>query len=219
MEDIKKQLSICTVIIAFVNVVCFILTEIFGPSSNTAFLFEHGALAWHEVINGHEYYRLITHMFLHGSFSHIANNMIVLLFVGSGLEKMIGKVRFLVVYFLSGVGGGLASVYMGRLSYERAAIVDKASYMYTVSVGASGAIFGVVGAMIYVVIRNKGRVENISRQQLAIFVVLSLYAGFTSTGTDNAAHVGGVLIGFMLAVLLYHPRRPRHDVADGECSH
>ncbi len=66
---------------------------------------------------------------------------------------------------------------------------------YVVSAGASGAIFGVVGGLVYAVAVNRGRLEDLSTQQLMILVAVTLYHGFTSTGVDNAAHVGGLLIG------------------------
>ena len=66
----------------------------------------------------------------------------------------------------------------------------------TISAGASGAIFGTMGAMIYVLLVNKGRVENLTIRQIAIMAAFSLYFGYTSHGVDNAAHVGGLLVGF-----------------------
>ena len=71
--------------------------------------------------------------------------------------------------------------------------------------GASGAVFAVMGAMLYVVIRNHGRIQDISVRQMMIMAGFSLYFGFTSTGVDNAAHVGGMVCGFILAAVLYHP--------------
>ena len=70
---------------------------------------------------------------------------------------------------------------------------------------ASGAVFAVMGAMIYAVIRGRGHIEDLSARQVVIMAAFSLYFGFTSEGVDNAAHVGGLICGFLLAVLLYHP--------------
>ena len=77
---------------------------------------------------------------------------------------------------------------------------------YFVSAGASGAVFAVIGALIYVVIVNRGRIENFTTRQLILMAGLSLYFGVTSTGVDNAAHFGGFLCGFLLGLLLY--RKP-----------
>ena len=83
---------------------------------------------------------------------------------------------------------------------------------FAVSAGASGAVFAVMGAMIYVLLRSKGRVEDITVRQMVIMAAFSLYFGLTSSGVDNAAHIGGMLSGFVLAVILYHPRKIRTSV-------
>ena len=77
---------------------------------------------------------------------------------------------------------------------------------YAVSAGASGAIFGLIGALLYVAIRNRGRIGDISGKGIIFMIILSLYYGFTSTGVDNMAHIGGVLSGFLLSILLYWKR-------------
>ena len=80
---------------------------------------------------------------------------------------------------------------------------------WALSDGASGAMFGVVGGLIYVVAVNKGRLEDLNSRQLLVMAAFSLYLGFTSTGVDNAAHVGGLIIGMILAALFYRrPKRP-----------
>ena len=76
-----------------------------------------------------------------------------------------------------------------------------------VSAGASGAIFGVIGGLLYVVGVNRGRLEDLSSRQLATMVLFSLYFGFTSTGVNNVAHVGGLVSGIVMAWILY--RRPQ----------
>ena len=78
---------------------------------------------------------------------------------------------------------------------------------YSVSAGASGAVFAVMGAMIYIVVRNRGWLEDLSWRQIVVMALFSLYFGFASSGVDNAAHVGGLISGGILAVILYHPRR------------
>ena len=70
----------------------------------------------------------------------------------------------------------------------------------------SGAVFGMIGGLLYVALRNKGRIGDISGRGIAFMVIVTLYYGFSNTGVDNAAHVGGLLSGFLLAVLLYRKR-------------
>ena len=125
--------------------------------------------------------------------------MIVLFFTGDRLEREIGKVKYLLIYPLSGLGGSLLSmVYMLKTG-------DMA-----VSAGASGAIFGVIGALLYLVIRNKGRIGTLTTRGLVLMIALCLYYGFTATGVDNRCHIGGLVMGFLLAVLLYRGN-PRKD--------
>ena len=134
-------------------------------------------------------------MFLHFGIQHLGNNMLVLLFLGDCLERNVGKIKYFLIYFLGGVGANCLSVWLELQNGE-----------YFVSAGASGAVFAVIGALIYVVIVNRGRIENFTTRQLILMAGLSLYFGVTSTGVDNAAHFGGFLCGFLLGLLLY--RKP-----------
>ena len=76
-----------------------------------------------------------------------------------------------------------------------------------VSAGASGAVFALMGAMLYALLQGKGRVKDLSTTQILVMAAMSLYLGFASKGVDNIAHIGGMVCGFCLAVILYHPKR------------
>ena len=189
-----KKLPICTIAIAAANVLIFL-----GLSfEDSAFMMEHGAMYVPYLMNGEQYYTLITSMFLHFGFSHLMNNMVMLLVIGYSLEPEIGKIRFLLIYLGSGLMGNLVSAWF-----------DVSQGSYAVSAGASGAIFGIVGALLYVAIRNHGRVGEISTRGLVLMAGLSLYYGFTAQGVDNAAHIGGLVSGFLLAVLTYWKHKPK----------
>ena len=138
---------------------------------------------------------LLICMFLHFGFDHLLNNMVTLVLIGWNLEIEIGKIKFLLIYILSGLGGNILSAWWDIQTGE-----------YAVSAGASGAIFGLIGALLYVAIRNRGRIGDISGKGIIFMIILSLYYGFTSTGVDNMAHIGGVLSGFLLSILLYWKR-------------
>lgn len=167
-----------------------------GMTEDGIFMFHHGAMYVPSVIKDGEYYRLFTSMFLHFGFEHLMNNMFLLGVIGCNLELEIGKWRYLTIYLLSGLMGNVLSAW-----------IDIQTGEYAISAGASGAIFGVVGALLYVAIRNRGRIGRISGRGLAFMVLCSLYLGFTSTGVDNAAHIGGVISGILLAVLLYRRKQ------------
>ena len=179
-----KKLPICTIAIAVANVLIFLGLSFMGMTEDSAFMMEHGAMYVPYLMNGERYYTLITSMFLHFGFSHLMNNMVMLLVIGYSLEPEIGKIRFL--------------------------LIDVSQGSYAVSAGASGAIFGIVGALLYVAIRNHGRVGEISTRGLVLMAGLSLYYGFTAQGVDNAAHIGGLISGFLLAVLTYWKHKPKH---------
>ena len=194
-----KKLPICTIAIAAANVLIFLGLSSMGMTEDSAFMMEHGAMYVPYLMNGERYYTLITSMFLHFGFSHLMNNMVMLLVIGYSLEPEIGKIRFLLIYLGSGLMGNLVSAWF-----------DVSQGSYAVSAGASGAIFGIVGALLYVAIRNHGRVGEISTRGLVLMAGLSLYYGFTAQGVDNAAHIGGLVSGFLLAVLTYWKHKPKH---------
>lgn len=185
----------CTVILAAANIIVFLGLSFMGMTENAGFMLEHGAMYVPYIVGKEEYYRLFTSMFLHFGYDHLFNNMVVLVTMGWVLESEIGKIRFLIIYFASGFAGNLFSLWMQIQTGDLA-----------VSAGASGAIFGVIGALLYVAIRNHGRIGDISGRGLVFMVVLTLYYGFTSGGIDNTAHIGGLVAGFFLGILLYWKR-------------
>lgn len=188
----NKANAPCTVILAAINVIVFFALTLKGMPEDGMFLLEHGAMYVPKVVEGGEFYRLFTSMFLHFGFRHLMNNMVILVLAGWNLELEIGSVRFLLVYILSGLGGNILSAWQEVLTAD-----------YAISAGASGAIFGIIGALLYIAIRNHGRIGEISGRGLIFMVVISLYYGFSSSGVDNAAHIGGLFTGFVSGVLLY----------------
>lgn len=179
-----------------INVIVFIFLSFLGNTESAQFLLEHGAMEWRSILTGGEYYRIFTSMFLHFGFDHIFQNMIFLFLVGCYLEEAMGSIRYFIFYLMSGIGAGVCSL-----------AVDALMQANVVSAGASGAIFGVVGGLLCVVIRNKGRFEGIGLGGMLIMIAGSLYYGFTSSGVDNVAHVGGFLWGFLLAFLFYRKKK------------
>lgn len=201
-EPTKKSVNV--VIVAATVLVFFVMQ--FWEKSETAgtfyghttkFLLEHGALYAPAIREG-EWYRLLTHMFLHGDVWHLGNNMLILFCLGNALEHYVGKLPYVILYFLSGILAGLGSVVYNTDN--------------TVSVGASGAVFGIVGAMVWLVLRNRGKLEGLTGTRMILFVLLSVYAGFVEQGIDNAAHITGLLAGFLLAMLLYRKPESKTEV-------
>lgn len=186
-----EYFSTCNIILVLVNIIIFIICEWLYYKKSSMFLYEEGALISGLVMDG-EVYRLMTSLFLHMDAGHLFNNMLILFHLGNYLEKQLGKVKYIVLYFLSGIIAGLTSMGYNILTERNVA-----------SIGSSGAVFGVAGALAYIILINKGKVENISKRQIVIFLVLSLYGGLSSQNVDNAAHIGGLAAGFILAAVLY----------------
>lgn len=194
-NGIFSRIGIVTIIIIAINAAVFFYTDLSG---NYKKIVSEGCIYWPLIRFHNEYYRLLTYQFLHANISHLANNMLILAIMGSTLERHVGKFKYLLIYFLSGIVAGIAS-----MSYN----MQKG--LLSNSIGASGAVFGVIGAIALIVVVNKGRLETIGTRQIIIFIALSLYGGFTSQGVDNAAHVGGLLAGFFIAMLVYRKKRGR----------
>lgn len=194
MEELKKEPV--TGILVFLNVCVFLIVELTGLSQDVGHMLKWGAAYPPLIIENREIYRLFTSMFLHFGIEHLINNMLVLFVLGSRLERVIDHLKFALVYLLGGLAGNLISLWMELRQMD-----------WAVSAGASGAVFAVMGAMLFVVLRNRGRIADLSARQILIMAVFSLYFGFASSGVDNAAHLGGLLAGFLLAVILYHPQR------------
>jgi len=137
-----------------------------------------------------EWWRLLTSAFLHGSILHLVFNMYVLFAFGPTLERILGHWRFVVLFLISALGGSVASYVF--------------SDVRTVSVGASGAIFGLMGALVIA-----GRRLRFDITQVLVLIGINVAIGFFSAGTDWRAHLGGLATGAAMAVVLILPER-RH---------
>ena len=174
------------------NLLVFLYLEWNGSTTDSLYMVEHGTLVAAYVLEYGEYYRLFTSLFLHFGFSHLLGNMLLLGYLGVRLEQYLGHWRYLTVYLLSGLGGNVVSLLYYTLTYP-----------YVNSAGASGAVFGIVGAMLWVVLRHRGRLAGLTSRQLMLMILFSLYSGLTSIGINNAAHVSGLAIGFLSGACLY----------------
>lgn len=151
-------------------------------------------------VAGGEYYRLITSMFLHYGVFHLALNMWALWVVGGVLEPLLGRLRFLLLYLISGVGGGVATY----LFAERLIIAQ--DQPGTVAAGASGAVFGLFAAF-FVLMRRLGR----DTSMITMILVVNLVLTFLVPGISIWGHLGGLITGGLLALgLAYAPQKHRN---------
>lgn len=180
-----------TVILAIINIIVFLVLSFGGMTEDAVYMLEHGAMYVPYMVEKGEYYRMFTSMFLHFGISHLINNMVTLVIIGRNVEPVVGKIRFFLIYFVSGLGGNLLS-YIGEVTMGD----------YAVSAGASGAIFGLTGSLLALTMIYRGRVGQVTLRDMIIMIGFSLYLGFTSQGVDNLAHVGGLISGFLVTLLL-----------------
>jgi rhomboid protease GluP len=146
-----------------------------------------GALSRPEVEAG-QVWRLVSPIFLHGGFDHLFGNMVALYILGMACEHGFGRPQFLTLFVAAGVGGSLLSLWGGR-----------------VSVGASGAIFGLIGAMVTMLWRHRGRLHLRDRRiggVLFLWAIYQFFLGALSPGIDNLAHFGGFVTGALLGLVL-----------------
>ncbi|WP_263772617.1 rhomboid family protein [Propionivibrio soli] len=177
-----------------INLVVWLLTLFNGAGVGSAGadkLLLWGGNAASEVQKG-DWWRLVSATFLHSGLMHVAMNMFGLYAAGVTVERIYGSYPFLLIYFASGLLGSALSLHF--------------SAQQTVSVGASGAVFGITGALLVAVLQHRGTLpRTFSKQTISgvgFFILYSLVQGFTHPGIDNAAHIGGLLGGCLTALIL-----------------
>lgn len=189
-----KQLPIVSGTLVIANVIVYILCSFVDSR-----LYALGMLDGFRVYVHGEYGRILWSMFLHADINHLFSNMMILFFLGSMIEKELGHVRYAILYFLSGIGGGVLSV-----------LIKIMTSSMVPSVGASGAIFGLDGVLLAMVLLWNEHLPNVTPTRVALMIVLSLYSGFTGDNIDNAAHIGGLLIGFLGGCVVCIIQRRKH---------
>ena len=180
----KKPIVSATLVI--INVIVYIICTFTGN-----LLYNMGRSSVLNVLVDKEYGRIVYSLFLHGNISHLFNNMLILFFLGAMIEKEVGHIRYAVFYFLSGIGGNALYLFVKVMSGD-----------FSGSIGASGAIFGLDGVLLAMVLFFNGQMENVTPVRVVLMIVYSLYSGFTGANVDNAAHVGGLLTGFLAGVVM-----------------
>lgn len=179
----KPKIPIITYILIAINIVIYIFGVFFTNYDVFLNVFSiHGP-----SIRAGQYYRLLTGIFIHSGIFHILFNCYALYILGSQIESFFGKVKFTIIYFFSGLIGALFSMTFGG-NYA--------------SVGASGAIFGLMGSLLYFGYYYRVYLGNVVKSQIIPLIVANLVIGFISPGIDNYAHIGGLLGGILITIAL-----------------
>lgn len=188
-----KDLPIVSIALVSVNVLVFLACNLTG-----SLLYDLGMLDMRSVLMEGEYLRVVWAMFLHGDMGHIFNNMLILFFLGAMIEKEVGHIWYTLLYFLSGIGGNLLSLFYKVWSYD-----------LTGSIGASGAVLGLDGVLLAMVLFSGRRMENVTPTRVCLMIFYSLYSGFTGRNVDNPAHIGGLITGFLAGTVMCLIQRGR----------
>ena len=193
---------IITYLIMIICVIMFCVTFILGNGpTDINTLIKLGANASYFTKNG-EFYRLFTCIFLHAGFAHILCNMYSLYVIGPQVESFFGKLKYLFIFTFSGISGSILSLAFASDNL--------------VSVGASGAIFGLLGAICYFGYHYRVYLGNVLKSQIIPVIVLNLFIGFCVAGIDNFAHIGGLIGGVFAAMAVGVPDKSSvNDKANG----
>lgn len=178
----RKECPI-TIYLALINIIVLFIDLLFN-----GIIIDIGAKSSYQIING-EYWRLITPIFLHADIFHLITNLFGILVFGSIIEKKLGSTKFIIIYLIAGIYGNAFSFYFSPY----------------LGVGSSGAVFGILTSLLIYFYFNKNILGSIAREYLISIITIisiSLIFGFISSGIDNAAHLGGILSGLIISLIL-----------------
>lgn len=191
-----NELPYITAILVIINVIIFLICTFTGN-----LLYNIGEFSPAAFLGDSQFYRIVTAMFLHADINHLVNNMLLLAGLGAMLEKETGHILFFVLYILSGLGGQAVSLIYKLFANE----------WFVGSIGASGAVFGLVGVLLAMSLCWTRKMANVTWQRIIFVVLYSLYSGFRAANIDNAAHIGGFAAGFLLALGMCFLRRMKEE--------
>lgn len=184
-----------TYILLAINVLIFLLLELNGGSTQTETLIQYGAKYNPAIIDG-QWWRLISSMFLHIGFIHLFMNMLAVFYLGVTVERIYGSWRFLVIYFMAGIGGSIASF----------------AFTTNVSAGASGALFGLFGALLFFGLKYKKIFFQTMGSGVLLLIGINIVFGFTVPQIDMGAHLGGLLGGFIASAVVHLPKKRNYSL-------
>ena len=200
-KTFKKKKIVFTNALIFINVVIFMVTYVLANANlSSAALVRFGA-SFAPLIKSGELWRLITAAFLHVGIVHLLVNMYSLYIIGTQVETYIGKYKFLAIYLVSAISGVLMSCIFNP---------------NVVSAGASGAIFGLLGSLVYFGYHYRLYLGSVLKNQIIPIIVLNLVLGFIIPGIDNAAHIGGLVGGYLATMALgVSGKSSKNDMING----
>ncbi len=209
-----------TTLFLLANVLLFLLTSLAGGAQNVQTLINFGA-KHNGLINDGEWWRLVAPIFLHGGVLHLLMNMYGLWILGPYVERLYGSAKFVVFWILTGIGGVVASYLSVQPElYAEGGVIARFLFKAAdaVSVGASGALFGLIGVLFVFGIKFRHELPEGFKQAFGTgmlpTILLNIFIGYVIPVIDNAAHLGGLVTGAALALFVSYKRiGPREPVA------
>lgn len=192
-----------TISLIIINVIIYLILEFMGQTESAEFMMQYGAVYPPYITEKGEYWRFFSATLMHFGFQHLLNNMVMLGAAGQILERALGKIKYLILYFAAGIGGCVLSYLEMMHSGE-----------YAVAAGASGSIYGIIGALAWILILHKGRYETLSGKGMIMMLILGLYYGVSTGDVDNWGHIGGFVVGFLISIIFYRRNTKEIDFGD-----
>lgn len=191
LKDISRYRVTYSIII--INIIIYIISSIGSMdlmNMDNRLLLDMGALYTPYIVLDNQWWRLFTSMFLHGGMMHIVMNMFSLYIVGKGVEIYFNKLSYLAIYLSSGLVGGLVSIYIHQES---------------IGIGASGAIFGIFGALAGLFLAKRAYINPQSKafmKSFGMIILLNIIIGLSIPSVDMSAHIGGLIVGIFAGFIL-----------------
>ncbi|PAT02017.1 hypothetical protein CI105_03920 [Candidatus Izimaplasma bacterium ZiA1] len=194
LEEFVRNRPLSSLLI-LINTVMLFLVLLNGGFTNVT-LYKFGAL-WPPALEfTGDYWRIATSMFLHGSLLHFLSNMVIgVMFLSSGLEKLIGSLRFILVYLISGLGAGVLIMFLSD----------------ALTIGASGAIFGVLGYYLFLTVNHANMFNRQEISSVRGLILFNIIFTFLSPNISIVGHLGGISIGYLLGFII-KPKNKEVDV-------
>lgn len=197
-EPFKRFIKRCpvTAILVIIMIVVHII-DFFGIPGlyEPGFIYRNGALVPIRVKNLRQYERLFLSMFLHANLMHLLfNTFFGIAILGAGLEKLLGSVKYALVFLISGLGASLFIYFINLLLKPE-----------SITIGASGAIFGVLGVFLYIILFRRDLIFESDRQYLSGLIILNVVFTFIGPRISIIGHLGGLFAGFIIAFFLFLP--------------
>lgn len=173
-----------TFVFLTIMIIYFIFISLNGGTTNVEALIKYGAFVPPFIVEYKEYYRFVTSIFIHIGIMHIFFNGYALYILGPQMERLMGTKKYILFFLLTGIAGNLATFFFNFVS---------------ISAGASGSLFGLFGALLYLTHRHKEMITSEGRKSILRLLLINLILTFAVQSISTTAHIGGLVVGYLLS--------------------